>query len=583
MRKQLLISLATATLLTSSLNAQSMYERFIMMEIEMKEMQEQIKLLKSDNPQNNVQQVQSTPSTTIIQKADTRELEQRLETLSMQLKTLQENAVTSNNNIEEVEEDDYEEESSDETEEDLEESVDDEAEEENEEGDDDEEEEETPQSELEERLASIEEELNEVNSNTSGNHLKLNVDFRTTLDNINYKMADGSEQGNDAFLTNRLWINMAWAPTENILFRGQLAYNKTYGARSGASNPQSNSNENFDWITSENPYDGVLRVRSAYFYYLNDTFMGTDIPWTFSIGRRPSTNGHLINFRDDDGAASPLAHSINVEFDGLSSKFSFEKLFDISGMYVKLCAGRGLTNASPRFTPAPYATSSNDVENIDLFGVIFVPYDNGQYQLATQFYYANNLIDAINPNDQTQGYQSVGNLSSFTTSFTIDGIGDEWSDYLDESILFASFATSVTHPDEGQLMLGDSQSQMGYSMWMGAQMPSLFSDEGRFGLEYNYGSRYWRAITYGEDTMVGSKVAARGSAYEMYFTEPLIDDVFSLQVRYTFIDYDYTGSNGFFGGTTGTPLSMDEAIAGGAGALAVDTAQDIRVYLRYKY
>ena len=148
MRKQLLISLATATLLTSSLNAQSMYERFIMMEIEMKEMQEQIKLLKSDNPQNNVQQVQSTPSTTIIQKADTRELEQRLETLSMQLKTLQENAVTSNNNIEEVEEDDYEEESSDETEEDLEESVDDEAEEENEEGDDDEEEEETPQSEL---------------------------------------------------------------------------------------------------------------------------------------------------------------------------------------------------------------------------------------------------------------------------------------------------------------------------------------------------------------------------------------------------------------------------------------------------
>jgi uncharacterized protein DUF3373 len=108
-------------------------------------------------------------------------------------------------------------------------------------------------------------------------------------------------------------------------------------------------------------------------------------------------------------------------------------------------------------------------------------------------------------------------------------------------------------------------------------------DKRCFGIEYNHGSKYWRPFTYAEDTMIGSKVAARGDAYEVYFTEPLIDDILSFQVRYTYIDYDYSGSNGFFGSSTGTPYTMEEAILGGAGGQVIDKAQDLRVYLRYRY
>jgi len=46
---------------------------------------------------------------------------------------------------------------------------------------------------------------------------------------------------------------------------------------------------------------------------------------------------------------------------------------------------------------------------------------------------------------------------------------------------------------------------------------------------------------------------------------------------------DYAGSNGFFGSTTGTPMSMSEAIGAGAGSMVVDKAQDIRAYIRYKF
>ena len=53
-----------------------------------------------------------------------------------------------------------------------------------------------------------------------------------------------------------------------------------------------------------------------------------------------------------------------------------------------------------------------------------------------------------------------------------------------------------------------------------------------------------------------------------------------MQVRYTYLDYDYTGSNGFFG-DTGAAMSMNDAEA--AGMDPVKTAQDLRVYLRYRY
>ena len=540
MNKPLLLSLAAATILTSSLNAESMYERIQSMELKMKQMQEELITLKSKDSQ---------------------------------------------------EADDADEEAADSEEEDE----DEEADSQNDEDSDDEDDEET----VEDRLADLEESVTDLNKATNGSHLKFGVDYRFALDNLQYEMADGSKQGNDAFMTNRLWINMNWKATDNLSFSGQLAYNKAFGARSGSVG-NSSPFEAFDWITNENAYDDVVRVRSAYFLYKNDTFLGTDIPWTFSVGRRPSTNGHLINLREDDGAASPMGHTINVEFDGLSSKFSLEDVIGVEGMYIKLCAGRGGTNANPKFfdinasgnpvVTSPYSQSNNDIGDIDLGGLIFVPYDNGQYGIATQYYYANNLIDADFTNTGTfKGMKTVGGMHSVTANFTVSGIGDEWSDFLDDTFFFVSGAMSITDPyDNGNGgMLGSTEAQTGTSVWTGLQMPSVFTEDGRWGIEYNQGSKYWRSITYAEDTNIGSKIAVRGEAYEIYFTEPLVEDILTFQVRATYIDYKYTGSNGFFGSTTGTPVAITNSMLDHNGndyaSTVVDTAQDIRFYLRYRY
>ena len=532
MNKPLLLSLAAATILGTNLNAETMYERIQTMELQMKQMKQELETLKAEK-------AESADATNDAEEADTEE------------ETDEDEKATATNDDDEA---DAEEEDDEET--------------------------------IEDKVAELQENVSEINKNTNGSHLKFSVDYRFAIENLDYKMADGSKVKNDAFMTNRFWMNMSWAATDNLSFHGQLAYNKAFGQRSGASDPTSASLEAFDWVANENAYDDTIRVRSVYFLYKNDTFIGADIPWTFSVGRRPSTNGHLINLRDDDHASSPMAHAINVEFDGLSAKFGLENLLGVNGMYVKFCAGRGMSNAAPKFAPTPYTSVENGANpNIDMAGLIFVPYNDGQYSINSQYTYANHLIDAVNPQDYTQGFDTVGGLHLVTANLVANGIGDGITDFLDDTVFFVSGAMSITDPNKSHGMLGSDigESKTGYSYWAGTQFPSLVSEEGRWGLEYNHGSKYWRSITYAEDTNIGSKIATRGDAYEAYITEPIIDDILSLQIRYTYIDYKYTGSNGFFGNTSGTPMTMEEAVTAGYGAIAVDKAQDIRFYLRYRY
>jgi hypothetical protein len=79
--------------------------------------------------------------------------------------------------------------------------------------------------------------------------------------------------------------------------------------------------------------------------------------------------------------------------------------------------------------------------------------------------------------------------------------------------------------------------------------------------------------------MSGSKIAARGTALEAYWLKPLTKSL-SMSVRYTKIDYDYTGSQAFFG-ADGTPMTMAQAQAQGQDP--VESSSDLRVSMRYKF
>ncbi len=431
---------------------------------------------------------------------------------------------------------------------------------------------------MEKTQKKLKKKISAVNKLANKDNIKFDVDFRTSYDMINYKTVSGKEYKNDGLYANRLWLNMGYAPKSDLMFKGTLAFNKAFGASpynsNGSGMPQRGFGyDSFDWVVNENLTDDKLRVREAYWLWMPTI---GDRGFTFSAGRRPATNGFLTNLRDNDKAKSPMGHIINMEFDGVSVSMKTGDV--VEGSYLKLCLGRGLTNAKARFDMmgVDYSTESNNLDNMDLVGAIAKLYDDGQYTAFAKYYRAFNVIG----NDMTSGkptLASFGAMDGAALSLQVSGIGDEINDFLDETIIFASFAWSNTLPD-GKKMLGSIDNESGTSIYAGIQMPNMTG--GKFGLEYNQGSKYWRSFTYAEDSMIGSKMATRGNAIEAYWTQPLIDDIFTMQVRYTQINYDYSGSNAFFG-DGGAPVSMSDAKTRGMDP--VETAQDLRVYFRYRY
>ncbi len=472
-------------------------------------------------------------------------------------------------------------------------------------------------------IAKLTQKVNEIKEHDANDNIKWGVDLRTAVDSLNYTMASDiaymdtgtsgapaggmfavpKKRSNDSLMATRLWLNMAYAPDANNIFKGQLSYNKAFGADFGGNDggiarPRGWGMDTFDWITNESLTGNDLKVRQAYWLYMADKIGESDIPWTVSFGRRPSTNGFLANLREDDEALSPLGHIINVEFDGASASANLGNVTGIPGMSFKLCLGQGSTNATPMFGgPTNYTDDQNDIDDIQLAGFIFVPYDDGQFIVKTTAFRAFDLPGyspaemglmfdgdaATNPGIMSQ----AGDIDGAAISVLVDGIGDEG--ILSETKIFGSFAASRTNPNAGQFMLGmptpmgiiganAGESKTGTSYWLGAQVPVLGGD---LGLEFNHGSKYWRPFDYGEDTMAGSKLAVRGDAWEAYYTYPLTQAL-SAQLRYTYMDYDYSGSNNFFG-ADGAPMTMAEANAMGMGGMVVDKASDLRFYVRYRF
>ena len=438
---------------------------------------------------------------------------------------------------------------------------------------------------MEKTQKKLKKKISAVNKLANKDNIKFDVDFRTSYDMINYKTVSGKEYKNDGLYANRLWLNMGYAPKSDLMFKGTLAFNKAFGASpynsNGSGMPQRGFGyDTFDWVVSENLTDEKLRVREAYWLWM-PKFNGRG--YTFSVGRRPATNGFLINHRDDDKAKSPIGHIINMEFDGISVSAKTGDI--VEGSYLKLCLGRGLTNAKARFDQKglDYSSDDNNLDNMDLIGAIAKLYDDGQYTAFAKYYRAFNVIgnDVTGQNGGTQAkpvLTSYGDMDGAALSVQTNGVGDEINDFLDETILFASLAVSKTLPNTNQAMMGSTDSLKGYSYFVGAQMPNMTG--GKFGVEFNHGSANWRPFTYAEDTMAGSKMAVRGNAMEVYWTQPIIDNTFTMQIRYTSMSYDYTGSNGFFG-DGGKAYEIDSVQAKAMDA--VENASDLRVYFRYRY
>ena len=364
---------------------------------------------------------------------------------------------------------------------------------------------------------------------------------------------------------------MAAAPMEGLIFKGKLAIYSTWGAHI-----YDESMGLKDWSASSKASDTVMRVKEAYFVYSTDV---GEQPVSLSIGRRPSTNGFLANYREnEDNPGSPLAHITNMEVNAAMVKFGWDRF--VSGAYTKFVYGRAHTGeqegvyggkAGSKPWDPPYAEIDSDDDNVDFFITLGDAYNDGTYQIMYQWAHIFNT-KGQEYNDPSTKKAGAGTADLFSVGLKIDGIGDEISDFLDDTTVFISGAYANYNADDGYQLLGSENggSQDGTSIWVGANFPDMITDSGRLGIEYNHGSKYWTPMTWAEDTAIGSKIAVRGDAYEAYWNFDLFGVKYlPSQIRYTYVQHDYTPNVNCAGWVDSEEVDI--------------TAQDLRFAVTYRY
>ena len=411
--------------------------------------------------------------------------------------------------------------------------------------------------------------LSKVNAQSANDNVKFGIDFRNAVDMIEYRdHENGTYANNPSLFTSRLYLTMGASPMAGLTFKGKLAVYSTWGSELYVDDTSLK-----DWAASSKATDTVMRIKEAYFVY-SDT-LGSQ-PYSFSVGRRPSTEGFLANYRENDPQpGSPLAHITNMEVNGVMLRLDWSRF--VEGAYTKFVYGRAHqgemenvygTNSTPW---GPYALDNTDDKSVDFLVIPGNAYDDGQYQVMYEWAHIFNT-KGQQYEDPTTKKAAAGTADLFSVGLKVAGIGDGISDFLDETTLFLSGAYSYYDAKSGYQLLGSSDggTRDGSSVWAGVIIPDMITDSGRFGFEYNHGSRYWTPMTWAEDTAIGSKIAVRGNAYEAYWNFDLFGVKYlPSQIRYTYVQHDYTPNPNCAGWVDSQKTDI--------------TANDLRLAVSYRY
>jgi hypothetical protein len=375
-----------------------------------------------------------------------------------------------------------------------------------------------------------------------------------------------TDYDNDTVYTNRFRLNMRAKAMENLEFKARLAMYKVWGMQSGVNEfggPFTLSSLAFDGSAARQPEDSILRVDRAFMNWNN---IGGAPVW-FSIGRRPVTDGPPAHIRMglDEKMATPVAY-MDYPFDGLSLGYAYNNLFGIQDLpgRVRLCYGRG-------FEAGPKANNVG-LNDVDFGGLSWDVFKKGNRFFNFQSFGAFNMFnvpgDIVFPNVLEMAAGDGDGMLNRTNLGDIIHTSAVYMSKVQNLNYFVTLGWSRTNAkgmDEmGNSLLGswgaEPEDQDGYSTLVGVRY-DLDGLGLKLGAEYNWGSEYWISFTPGHDDMYASKLATRGSVFEVYGVYDIpagekvskFSDAF-FRFGYQHYEYDYTGS----GYWLGAPADVDE-------------------------
>ncbi len=403
----------------------------------------------------------------------------------------------------------------------------------------------------------------------------------------------GYDVKNDSLMTNRFGLNLKANAMEDVTVKARLLMYKIWGHEtSGPVNGSffaDRATGPTDGTVGHIPEDNTLRVDFAYATWSN---IG-EMPIWFSVGRRPTTGGIPTNIRDNSerrGSAGVPALLVDFAFDGATFGYAPD-IASMPGAFIKLCYGKGFDSG---FTNS----GTPSLKDTEFYGVNLSFYETEALRAQLQYQRGAHIFDA--PSDGSEITGPVRhNLGD------IDWIGGVVMGKIKSMNLFVSAAQSITHPNDQLFevdagaaglipvagMLYDAgsaaESRTGTAVYLGGRYD--FDSTGtKIGAEYNYGSKYWVAMTPAADDIWTSKLGTRGSVYEVYIIQELKNKPISkkgkafFRVGYEYYKFDYTGSNNWIG----APKKISDLTATPANAqmlAPIENATDIYAMFEVRF
>jgi len=365
-----------------------------------------------------------------------------------------------------------------------------------------------------------------------------------------YTYQDGYDYENTILYTNRLRLQMDAKVSDSVSFAGRLAMYKTWGDSTGVQvfNGQPTS-INVDGTTATVPNSDILRVERAYFTWHSPKFY-------LSIGRRPSTGGVPLNFRQDEPrGGTPLGSIINYQFDGAT--FGWH-ITDKSTF--RLCYGVGFESG---FGNGELAKQPQDrLKDAWFLGVNWDIYNTEEVFIQGSIAGAFDVTDGFNglvvlPVDPVTGqdvpapavlrYSPSANLGDIYWGSLVGIVHPGAFDIFATVSYMESDPSDITTPFGGLFSdpFETPEKQDGYMYYVGARY-NFANDKTKIGLEYNKGSQYWFNMAVAEDDLIAPKTSVRGDVWELYLTHRITKN-FIFKADYMHYNFDYSQSGWHMG------------------------------------
>jgi hypothetical protein len=375
-------------------------------------------------------------------------------------------------------------------------------------------------------------------------------------------LVPGYSADTNVLMTNRLRLNFDSQVSDNVSVGARLSMYKTFGDSTNVQvfNGQANS-LNLDGTTARVPTGDMVRVERAFFTWHD--IGGSKL--YLSVGRRPSTDGPPMNFREDEPrGGTPPGSLFDYQYDGVTLGYHIT-----DKMTARACYGMGYTAG---FGNGDLLKSPADrVKDVHLFGGMIDLIETDKTFVQAIYAHAWNVTDGFDgtmvlPNNPITG-DPVGApvIMRYSPSANLGGInlyGLTMQKRLRQFDTFVSVNANTLLPNGVTSPFGglgsdpfdaSTTNHSGYMVYAGVRY-SIPQNDGRtkIGFEYNHGSKYWFNFAQAEDDIISPKTSARGDVFETYLTHR-INQRFILKADYQRFNYTWSGS----GWHVGAPKRLD--------------------------